>query len=155
MGKEVAIAISADAIHYGPDFKQVSFGTGGPEAYAKAVAKDHALLSGPLTGRITKAKVQELYRTFVDPDRPDDYRWTWCGRFSVPLGMLLLERLGHSSGGAFGHPVAYGTSVGWPELGLRDAGITPGAPCNLYHFVGYPGVAFTLGDRSSETAKTR
>jgi MEMO1 family protein len=63
----------------------------------------------------------------------------------VPLGMMVLERLGRDRGGAIGHPVAYGTSVGWPELGLRDVGITPQAPCNLYHFVGYPGVAFTLG----------
>jgi AmmeMemoRadiSam system protein B len=155
MGKDVAIAISADAIHYGPDFKQVTFGAGGPDAYAQAVAKDHALLAGPLSGAVTDSKIRELYQTFVDPDHPDDYRWTWCGRFSVPLGLMLLERIGRSNGGAFAHPVAYGTSVGWPELGLRDAGITPGAPCNLYHFVGYPGVAFTLGDRPPQAATTR
>jgi AmmeMemoRadiSam system protein B len=155
MGKDVAIAISADAIHYGPDFKQATFGAGGPEAYAQAVAKDHALLTGPLSGPITDAKIRELYQTFVDPDRPDDYRWTWCGRFSVPLGLMVLERLGRASGGAFAHPVAYGTSVGWPELGVRDVGITPGAPCNLYHFVGYPGVAFTLGDGAPRAATAR
>src|SRR5262249_17377136 len=44
MGKDVAIAISADAIHYGPDFKQVTFGPGGPESYARAVMKDHSLM---------------------------------------------------------------------------------------------------------------
>ena len=155
MGKDVAIAISADAIHYGPDFKQVTFGAGGLDAYAQAVAKDHALLAGPLSGAITDDKIRELYQTYVDPDHPDDYRWTWCGRFSVPLGLMVLERLGRASGGAFAHPVAYGTSVGWPELGLRDVGITPGAPCNLYHFVGYPGVAFTLGDQPPQAATTR
>jgi MEMO1 family protein len=145
MGKDVAIAISADAIHYGPDFQQVTFGPGGPESYARAVLKDHSLLMGPLSGEITDDKIRQLYGTFVDPDKPDTYRWTWCGRFSVPLGLMVLERIGRASGGAFAHPVAYGTSVGWPELGLRDVGINPGAPCNLYHFVGYPGVAFTLG----------
>ena len=155
MGKDVAIAISADAIHYGPDFKQVTFGAGGPDAYARAVAKDHALLTGPLSGPIVDAKIRALYETFVDPDHPDDYRWTWCGRFSVPLGLMLLERIGRANGGAFAHPVAYGTSVGWPELGLRDVGIAPGAPCNLYHFVGYPGVAFTLGDRPTPAPTTR
>lgn len=146
MGKDVAIAISADAIHYGPDFQQATFGPGGPESYARAVMKDHSLMMGPLSGEITDDKIRQLYSTFVDPDKPDDYRWTWCGRFSVPLGLMVLERIGRGRGGAFAHPVAYGTSVGWPELGLRDVGITPGAPCNLYHFVGYPGVAFTLGD---------
>jgi AmmeMemoRadiSam system protein B len=155
IGRDVAIAISADAIHYGPDFKQVTFGAGGPDAYARAVAKDHALLTGPLSGPIADAKIRELYETFVNPDHPDEYRWTWCGRFSVPLGLMLLERIGRANGGAFAHPVAYGTSVGWPELGLRDQGITPGAPCSLYHFVGYPGVAFTLGDHATGAQTNR
>jgi AmmeMemoRadiSam system protein B len=145
LGRDVAIAISADAIHYGPDFKQVVFGTGGPAAYARATAKDHALLDGPLRGPVSTAKIRTLYSTFVDPDHPDDYRWTWCGRFSVPLGLLTLQRAARERGGAIGHPVAYATSVGWPEVGLRDLGMAPTAPSNLYHFVGYPGVAFTVG----------
>lgn len=126
-----------------------------PADSTPAVAKDHALLAGPLSGQITDGKIRELYQTFVDPDHPDDYRWTWCGRFSVPLGLMVLERIGRANGGTFAHPVAYGTSVGWPELGLRDVGITPGAPCNLYHFVGYPGVAFTLGDGPTPSATAR
>lgn len=144
LGRDVAIAISADGIHYGPDFKQTVFGEGGPETYRQAVARDHALLEGPLRGALTIPNIRTLYATFVDPDHPDTYRWTWCGRFSVPLGLLTLERLARASGGATGFPVAYGTSVGWPELGLRDIGMAPSAPSNLYHFVGYPGVAFTV-----------
>ena len=148
LGSDVAIAISADGIHYGPDFKQVVFGDGGLDAYQQAVAKDHALLNGPLTGAVTVEKIRTLYGTFVDPDQPDTYRWTWCGRFSVPLGMLTLERVARGLGGASGHPVAYATSVSAPELGLRDIGMAPTSPSNLYHFVGYPGVAFTVGGAS-------
>jgi hypothetical protein len=148
LGPDVAIAISADGIHYGPDFKQVVFGEGGLDAYQQAVAKDHALLTGPLAGALTTEKIRTLYGTFVDPDQPDNYRWTWCGRFSVPLGLLTLERLARDLGGASGHPVAYATSVSGPELGLRDVGMAPTSPSNLYHFVGYPGVAFTVGDAS-------
>ena len=142
LGRDVAIAISADAIHYGPDFNQVAFGAGGVDAYNQAVAKDRGLLTGPLSGPLTIGKIRTLYETFVDPDTPDNYRWTWCGRFSVPLGLLTLERLTRDSGGANGTPVAYGTSIGWPEVGLRDIGMAPTAPSNLYHFVGYPGVAY-------------
>jgi len=145
LGRDVAIAISADGIHYGPDFKQVVFGDGGLSAYQQAVAKDHALLEGPLAGPLTVEKIRSLYGTFVDPDQPDTYRWTWCGRFSVPLGLLTLERVARELGGATGHPVAYATSVSAPELGLRDIGMAPTSPSNLYHFVGYPGVAFTAG----------
>jgi len=147
LGRDVAIAISADGIHYGPDFQQVVFGAGGVAAYDQAVARDKGLLTGPLSGPLTVANIRTLYETFVDPDHPDDYRWTWCGRFSVPLGLLTLEHLARGMGGATGHPVAYGTSIGWPELGLRDIGMAPTAPSNLYHFVGYPGVAFTVGAR--------
>jgi AmmeMemoRadiSam system protein B len=143
LGRDLAIAISADAIHYGPDFQQERFGTGGLDAYQKAVAKDHGLLTGPLSGKLTTDKIRSLYETFVDPEHPDDYRWTWCGRFSVPLGLLTIQRL--SGGTASGHAVAYGTSVGWPELDLREIGMSPDSPSNLYHFVGYPGVAFTIG----------
>ena len=144
LGGDVAIAISADAIHYGPDFSQATFGAGGLGAYQQAVAKDHGLLTGPLSGGLTTAKVRTLYETFVDPEHPDTYRWTWCGRFSVPLGLLTLQRLARDAGGATGWPVAYATSIGGPELGLRDVGMAPTAPTNLYHFVGYPGAAFTL-----------
>jgi AmmeMemoRadiSam system protein B len=145
LGRDLAIAISADAIHYGPDFHQETFGAGGQGAYTQAVARDHALLTGPLSGPLEDAGIRKLYETFVDPEHPDTYRWTWCGRFSVPLGLLTLERLARGLGGAIGHPVAYSTSIAGPELPLRELGMSPTAPSNLYHFVGYPGVAFTLG----------
>jgi AmmeMemoRadiSam system protein B len=147
LGRDVAIAISTDGIHYGPDFKQTAFGEGGIQAYSQAVDKELGLMRGPLTGPVTAAKARELFATFVNPDSPNDYRWTWCGRFSVPFGLLLVERLARESGGASAQPIAYATSVGWPELSVRDLGIGATAPASLYHFVGYPAVAFTLTGR--------
>jgi hypothetical protein len=54
--------------------------------------------------------------------------------------MLLLQRTSKALGlGApVGMPVAYATSVGAPELRVRDVGLGETAPANLYHFVGYP-----------------
>ena len=143
LGKDVAVAISTDGVHYGPDFKQVPFGDGGVEAYRRAVERDRGLLTGPLAGPLAVDKIRQLYETFVNPGNPDEYRLSWCGRFSVPLGLLLLERLGRDTGGLAGHPVAYATSVGWPELPVRDLGMGATAPSNLYHFVGYPAVVVT------------
>ncbi len=145
LGRDVAVAISADGIHYGPDFSQLAFGAGGVSAYQQATAKDRGLLTGPLSGAITADKARTLFATFVDPDRPDQYRWTWCGRFSVPRGLLTLARLARDEGGVTGRPVAYATSVGWPTLPLGEFGMRPTAPVSLYHFVGYPGAAFTVG----------
>jgi hypothetical protein len=90
--------------------------------------------------------VRRLYGQFVNPEQPDDYRLTWCGRFALPLGLLLLEDTARALGVGtpVGHPIAYATSVGAPELPVRDLGLGPTAPANLYHFVGYPAVAFTV-----------
>ncbi len=152
LGSDVAIAISTDGIHYGPDFKQPPFGEGGQASYDKATAKDRALLTGPLEGRLTKGKIKKLYETFVDPKSPDDYRWTWCGRFSVPFGLMVLRRIADSYGGqAVGHPVAYATSMSAPELPVKELGIGATAPASLSHFVGYPAVAITIGGGDADS----
>jgi hypothetical protein len=44
-----------------------------------------------------------------------------------------------------GHPVAFGTSISFPQVPVRDLGMGATAEANLYHFVSYPGVAYTLG----------
>jgi hypothetical protein len=144
LGRDVALVISSDAVHYGPDFKYVPYGEGGIEAYAKAVAADEALLTGPLAGPVIVDGVRALSARFVDPLQPDTYRLTWCGRFSVPLGLLTLTRTMQASAGRapVGVPLAYATSVGAPELAVRESGLGETAPANLYHFVGYPAAAY-------------
>jgi hypothetical protein len=78
----------------------------------------------------------------VNPDSPADYRVTWCGRFSIPLGLVALSRLGRDLGVPLeARPLAYATSVGAPELPVRGDGLGETAPANLYHFVGYPSLA--------------
>lgn len=144
LGKDVAIVISADAVHYGPDFHQVPFGDGGIEAYAKATSRDKELLTGPIAGPASVEKIKKLYGTFVDPADPDTYRVSWCGRFSLPFGMLVLRQTANrlGLGAPVGMPIVYATSVGAPELRVRDVGLGETAPANLYHFVGYPAAAW-------------
>jgi len=139
LGRDVALAVSADAIHYGADFAQTRFGPGGAAALEQARALDHALMTGPLAGEVTRAKIRAAYETWVDPAEPGEYRWTWCGRFSIPFGLLVLEALG----GAHGWPIAYETSASAPRLELDDLGFGVTAPANDAHFVGYPAVAYT------------
>ncbi|MBZ5587826.1 MAG: AmmeMemoRadiSam system protein B [Acidobacteriia bacterium] len=148
LGRDVAIVISSDAVHYGDDFKYAPFGAGGVEAYVKACDQDGRLLTGPLAGPITTGKVEQFFGTCVNPEQPSEYRLTWCGRFSIPFGMLVLERVTGFLGlpTPVGHPVAYGTSIGAPELPVKELGMGATAPANLYHFVGYPAVAFSIGE---------
>ena len=91
LGKDVAIVISSDGIHYGADFHYSPYGEGGVEPFLKAMDRDRQLLKGPLAGEVTVAKARTFFETMVDPDKPDDYRMPWCGRFSIPFGLVLLE----------------------------------------------------------------
>ena len=45
-----------------------------------------------------------------------------------------------------GRPLSYSTSVGQPELAVRELGLGETAPANLYHFVGYPAAVFTIAE---------
>jgi len=144
LGRDAAIVISADGTHYGEDFKFTPHGAGGVKAYVKAVEDDRILMRETLGGLISADKARTFYSTVVDPANPDQYRRTWCGRFSVTLGTLLVgetaRRLGLATPRSV--PLALGVSVDTPELAVRDMGVGPTAPANLYHFVTHPAVAF-------------
>jgi AmmeMemoRadiSam system protein B len=149
LGRDVAIVISADGTHYGEDFKFSPYGAGGREAFDKSVEDDRRLMRETLGGLISAEKARAFYSTVVDPANPDQYRRTWCGRFSVTLGTLLVnetaQRLGMQTPRTV--PVALGVSVDTPELAVRDVGVGPTAPANLYHFVMHPALAFTSSSK--------
>jgi len=147
LGRDLSIVISSDGIHYGDDFKYVPHGAGGLGPYARAMAEDLALLKGPLAGPVSPAKAKAFFETVVNPRNPDEYRMPWCGRFSIPFGLLLLEATARAlgKGAPMGHPLTLGSSIGFPQLPLKDSGLGLTAEANLYHFVSYPGVAYTLG----------
>ena len=148
-GRDLAIVISSDGIHYGEDFKYTPYGGGGVAAYSDAVERDRQLLKGPLAGPVSVAKIRDFSTTVVNPQNPDQYRMPWCGRFSVPFGLLLLSETAQNLGLSVptGHPVAFGTSISFPQIPVRDLGLGATAEANLYHFVSYPGVAYTLGGK--------
>jgi hypothetical protein len=147
LGRDVAIVISSDGIHYGTDFAYTPYGEGGVDAYVKALARDRELLAGPLSGPVSSEKAEDFFTAVVDPANPDSYRMPWCGRFSIPLGLLLLSETTQAFGLAppVGAALAFGTSIGFPELPVKPLGMGATAPANLYHFVSYPGVAFMAG----------
>jgi AmmeMemoRadiSam system protein B len=147
LGRDVAIVISADGTHYGEDFKFMPHGAGGVAALKKAVDDDRTLMRETLGGMFSAEKARAFYSTVVDPDNPDQYRRTWCGRFSVTLGTLLIGDTARRMGLAVPRtvPISLGVSVDTPELAVRDLGVGPTAPANLYHFVTHPALAFVPG----------
>lgn len=140
LGRDVQVVISSDAVHYGTDFDYVPFGEGGPEACLLARAQDRHLMREFLRGRVTEKKARGLFEKLVDPKDPGRYRIPWCGRFTLPFGMLVLRNLSQATP-LRAVPAAYAASVDGPEPHWPGG---PGrtAPAHLRHFVGYPAAWF-------------
>jgi AmmeMemoRadiSam system protein B len=141
LGSDVAIVISSDGTHYGADFKYTPFGEGGTAPFEKTVAMDRGILRA-LAGPVSTERARTFFAAATNPDNLDDYRNTWCGRFSVPFGLMVLSELTRALGRAApdGVPLAMGVTVDTPQLKVPGLGGT--APANLYHFVVHPALAF-------------
>jgi len=151
-GEDYAIVISADAVHYGDE----GWGSGnfaffgvGDEAYQKAVSFEHQLTQECLIGEITPEKIQRFIDHTVDREDPRAYKWTWCGRFSVPFGVLtayylqkFLQELTGKSDELRGKLVGYATSIDHTPLKVDDIGLGVTAPAHQRHWVGYPAIAY-------------
>jgi AmmeMemoRadiSam system protein B len=149
LGRDLAVVISSDGTHYGEDFHYAPYGSGGTAVFERVMAADRDLLRGLLAGRVGADMARRFFETMVDPDRPDSYRMPWCGRFSVPFGLVLLEQLSLRLGltPPAGMPIALGASVDHPELPVRALGMGQTCPINLHHFVTSPAVAFVHPDQ--------
>ncbi len=146
LGKDVAIVISSDGVHYGDEGwsgkRFDDFGTDGA-GYDKAVARDRALIRDDLEGEVTLGKLSALYGALVKDDF-HEYRISWCGRFSVPFGLAALRATALSLGAPVpsGALLRYGTTLdpGAVDYGVKGMGAT--APANLHHWVGFASIAY-------------
>jgi AmmeMemoRadiSam system protein B len=146
LGRDVAILISSDSVHYGDQgWGGKTFADFGVDraGYNKAVARDLDLVSKHLTGPIALSRLSGLFHRLVRKN-VHAYRITWCGRFSVPFGVALLAR----TAAALGRPVPqgvllrYGTTLdpGRSDPGVPGLGVT--APASLRHWVGFAAVGY-------------
>jgi len=148
LGRDVAVVVSSDAVHYGPDFDHAPFGTDA-EAHEKAATRDRSLAAENLSGRLDPAALHRFLDTLVDPETLD-YRLPWCGRFSIPFGLELLRKVALESEGKVpeGALLRYGTSLTEAELPVsseaRETGLGYTAPSNFHHWVGYASVGYWI-----------
>jgi len=140
--KDLAIVISSDAVHYGCE------GWGGADyalygcdsvGYMKTVGHEYEVIDSCLTGRITPEKLRRFTGYTVQDTNHRIYRWTWCGRYSVPFGLLTAYHLQQSirSAQLSGTILNYCTSIDHTVLPVSDLDMGVTAPANIRHWVGY------------------
>jgi MEMO1 family protein len=145
-GRDLAIVISTDAVHYGDEeWDGNNYAPYGADSagYQKAVAHEFELINADLTGPLSKKKAESFYTSTVKPENYKEYQWTWCGRYSVPFGLLTtnsLAELVHFN--IKGSLVGYCTSINHAPLKVDDLKMGTTAVANIHHWVGYAAVGY-------------
>lgn len=146
LGTDIAFLISSDANHYGADFDNIPFGDD-VRAHEEGTALDRELVNGFLVGDLSGEKVRGLTRKlwggkFTDPDKT-----LWCGRYSVPFGVLttlkVVRRL--TGSGLRGTLLRYSDTYSEGVLPLTQTGMGLTAPFSLKHWVGFFSIAYVAG----------
>ncbi len=146
-GKDYSLVISTDAVHYGDrDWHGSNFAFYGTDSagLARAVAHEHEIIDNCLTGTLSPERIRRFTRYTVLEDDYMTYKWTWCGRYSVPMGLLTAWHLQQITGTPplTGTLVGYRNSIDHPPLPVKDLHMGITAPANDHHWVGYAAVGY-------------
>jgi MEMO1 family protein len=147
-GGDLALVLSTDAVHYGDQGWQgrnFAFYGAGAEGYAKALGHEQLILRDCFDGELRPDRIERFTRYTLADDDHREYKWTWCGRYSVPFGLLAAWHLRRLRGALplAGKVLFYTTSLEDQRIEVGDLdGMGVTAPATLRHWVGYAAVGF-------------
>lgn len=146
-GDDISILITTDAVHYGDeDWGGSNYAQFGTDSIGTEKARNYELeiIDNCLVGAINKDKIKKFIHYTVKEDDYKEYKWTWCGRYSVPFGLLTSLYLDQkfNSHGLEGEFIGYSNSIDHPSLKVDDLNMGKTAPANNHHWVGYAAVGY-------------
>ena len=153
-GRDIFFLISADGNHYGQDFNNLAFGEG-QEAWEKARDFDQKLISSYMTGIINEQKVAGLTAEFWGKTYLDYKNSYWCGKYSIPFGLLASEKIIKETTGRKlrGELIRYSDSYSEGALPLKKIGLGTTAPFSLRHWVSYAAIGYYLDQAAGRPAE--
>jgi MEMO1 family protein len=143
LGKDIVILISTDANHYGTDFNNLAFGEGAI-AHSQATEHDRAIASNDLAGPLDSRKVDSLTRDLWGPTYADQGKVVWCGKYSIPFGLLTLEKIASTTlhRSVVGSILRYSDTYTEGVIPLKGTGMGTTAPFSLKHWCGFVSVGY-------------
>ena len=145
-GKDYAFILSSDAVHYGDeDWGGQNFAFYGTSRTGYAQAREHELeVMHTISGHISEGMIHKFCELTVEDKDYKKYKWTWCGRYSVPLGLLTINTLNEMLYGESlrGQVIGYSTSIERNPIPVKDLGMGVTAPAYDHHWVGYAAIKY-------------
>jgi MEMO1 family protein len=143
-GKDFAIVVTTDAVHYGnEDWGGVDRAFFGCDSAgnARATAMEHEIIDNCLRGKLTPERIRLFSSYTLNSDNYREYKWTWCGRYSVPVALYTAYYLCDPQP-ISGELVDYSTSITRLHIPVSDIGMGRTAIATQCHWVGYAAVGF-------------
>ena len=140
-GSDIALVVSTDAVHYGDeDWGGNNYAPFGCDSTGNKTAQDkeHKIMQDCFTTIDTNA-ARKFFGYTVQDTNWHDYKWTWCGRYSVPFAMLTACKLQQLTGETklLQFISDYSTSISKEPLKVDDLEMGATAPAKMHHWVGY------------------
>jgi AmmeMemoRadiSam system protein B len=145
-GKDVAVVISNDAVHYGNENWSGDLAPYGVDAAGtkKARAMDMEIINSCLVNEISNEKVKTFTEYTVQNNDYKEYKWVWCGRYSVPFGLSFANKLNQSM---YNKPLKgtfldYQSSIDYDHIKVEDLGMGTTAIATQKHWVAYASLKY-------------
>ena len=146
-GDDFSILISNDAVHYGDqDWGGKSYARYGADTagYEMALEHEQEIITTCLESELIPEKIKAFTAYTLSDEDYKTYKWTWCGRYAVPVGLLtafyLQENLKEKE--LNGKLLEYSTSIKYTPIPVEDLNMGTTAPAHIHHWVGYAAVAY-------------
>ena len=146
-GNDISIVISNDAVHYGSEGwggkNLAPFGTNG-NGNEKARQKDLTIIEECLVNELTSSKIKLFNNYTVKQDDFKEYAWVWCGRYSLPFGLLVANKLNLKTyeSNLSGTLFDWRSSLHNPHIAVEDIGMGTTAPATSKHWVAFTGIGY-------------
>ena len=143
-GDDYAVIVTTDAVHYGNEdwggadrayFRCDDFGNN------RAIRYEHEIMNDCLLGEVVPEKIEKFSIYTLNPENFREYKWTWCGRYSVPLGMYTGFYLNNSEP-MEGEFISYSTSITRFHIPVDDLAMGRTAIATRCHWVGYAAIGY-------------
>lgn len=143
-GRDYSIVVTTDAVHYGNE----DWG-GADRAYygcdekgnIAAVAHEKEIIDMSLTGSITPDKIRLFNSYTINTDNYREYKWTWCGRYCVPVALYTAYYL-NGANPLTGELAGYSTSITSNHIMVDDIRLGRTAIATNCHWVGYAAIRY-------------
>jgi MEMO1 family protein len=143
-GKDYAIVVTTDAVHYGNEdwggTDRAYFGCDST-GNKKALAHEAEIIDNCLSGPITREKIRLFSDYTLNPENYREYKWTWCGRYSIPIALYTAYYLNKEKP-LTGKLLGYTTSISSRHILVDDIRMGRTAIATNCHWVGYAALGY-------------